>query len=102
MPRMNESEVLSERMNFHEVNAQSHDTAEAVARRSYGKLVAFLTANTRDVAAARGPLAETFASARAGAPRHGCPSNPEARLPTGAPPQNIARPPRPPLSQLST
>src|SRR5258708_4987686 len=84
MPRMNESEVLSERMNFHEVNAQSHDTAEAVARRSYGKLVAFLTAHTRDVAAAEDALSEAFASALADWPRNGCPSNPEAWLLTVA------------------
>src|SRR5258708_10366686 len=84
MPRMNESEVLSERMNCQEVNAQSHDTAEAVARRSYGKLVAFLTAHTRDVAAAEDALSEAFASALADWPRNGCPSNPEAWLLTMA------------------
>jgi RNA polymerase sigma-70 factor (ECF subfamily) len=81
---MNESEVLSERMNFREVNAQSHDTAEAVARRSYGKLVAFLTAHTRDVAAAEDALSEAFASALADWARNGCPSNPEAWLLTVA------------------
>jgi hypothetical protein len=78
MPRMNQSEVLSERMTSREVNAQSHDTAEAVARRSYGKLVAFLTAHTRDVAAAEDALSDAFASALADWPRNGCPSNPEA------------------------
>ena len=41
----------------------SHATAEAVARRSYGKLVAFLAARTRDVAAAEDALAEAFAAA---------------------------------------
>src|SRR5258708_6703195 len=85
MPRMNESEVLSERMNFHEVNAQSHDTAEAVARRSYGKLVAFLTAHTRGVAAAAGALSEALSSAPAGLPPDGCPSKPGARLLARAP-----------------
>jgi len=67
-----------------EIENQSHDTAEAVARRSYGKLVAFLTAHTRDVAAAEDALSEAFASALADWPRNGCPSNPEAWLLTVA------------------
>ena len=48
-------------------------TAEAVARRSYGKLVAFLAARTRDVAAAEDALAEAFASALADWPGAGTP-----------------------------
>jgi predicted RNA polymerase sigma factor len=55
-------------------------TAEAVARRSYGKLVAFLAAHTRDVSAAEDALSEAFASALAVWPVQGCPSNPEAWL----------------------
>jgi RNA polymerase sigma-70 factor (ECF subfamily) len=55
-------------------------TAEAVARRSYGKLVAFLAARTRDVAAAEDALAEAFASALAHWPLTGVPDNPEAWL----------------------
>src|SRR6185369_9409105 len=55
-------------------------TADAVARRSYGKLVAFLAARTRDVAAAEDALAEAFASALVDWPAHGCPKNPEAWL----------------------
>ena len=35
--------------------------AEAVARRSYGKLVAILAARTRDVAGAEDALSEAFA-----------------------------------------
>jgi len=62
----------------------AHRTAEAVARRSYGKLVAFLAVRTRDVAAAEDALAEAFASAVSDWPRHGCPSNPEAWLLTVA------------------
>ena len=58
--------------------------AEAVARRSYGKLVAFLAARTRDVAQAEDALADAFASALADWPVNGCPSNPEAWLITGA------------------
>ena len=59
-------------------------TAEAVARRSYGKLVAFLAARTRDVAAAEDALSEAFASALADWPTKGCPSNPEGWLLTVA------------------
>jgi RNA polymerase sigma-70 factor (ECF subfamily) len=55
-----------------------------VARRSYGKLVAFLAARTRDVAAAEDALSEAFASALADWPLKGCPSNPEAWLLTVA------------------
>jgi RNA polymerase sigma-70 factor (ECF subfamily) len=58
--------------------------AEAVARRSYGKLVAFLAARTRDVAAAEDALSEAFTSALADWPLNGCPSNPEAWLLTVA------------------
>lgn len=55
-------------------------TAEMVARRSYGKLVAFLAARTRDVAAAEDALADAFASALAHWPLRGVPDNPEAWL----------------------
>ncbi len=55
-------------------------TADAVARRSYGKLVAFLVAHTRDVAAAEDALSEAFAAALATWPTEGCPANPEAWL----------------------
>ena len=43
--------------------------AEAVARRSYGKLVAFLAARTRDVAGAEDALSDAFAAALADWPR---------------------------------
>jgi len=59
-------------------------TAEAVARRSYGKLVAFLAARTRDVAAAEDALSEAFASALADWPRSGIPESPEGWLMTAA------------------
>ncbi len=55
-------------------------TAEAVARRSYGKLVAFLAARSRDVAASEDALAEAFASALASWPAAGVPDNPDAWL----------------------
>ena len=60
------------------------DVAEAVARRSYGKLVAFLAARTRDVAGAEDALSEAFASALVDWPASGVPANPEAWLLTVA------------------
>lgn len=60
------------------------ETAEAVARASYGKLVAFLAARTRDVAAAEDALAEAFTSALADWPARGIPRAPEAWLLTVA------------------
>jgi len=80
-------------MSFGEGRAETGDeqasddariTAEAVARRSYGKLVAFLAARTRDVAAAEDALSEAFAAALADWPVKGCPANPEAWLLTVA------------------
>ena len=55
-----------------------------MARRSYGKLVAFLAARTRDVAAAEDALADAFAAALADWPQHGVPRTPEAWLLTVA------------------
>ena len=81
-------------MNSGEGPARAHDrltgdenarkTAESVARRSYAKLVAFLAARTRDVAAAEDALSEAFAAALADWPAKGCPTNPEAWLLTVA------------------
>jgi len=65
-------------------DAAARRTAEAVARRSYGRLVAFLAARTRDVATAEDALAEAFASALADWPCRGCPANPEGWLMTVA------------------
>lgn len=65
-------------------DAQARNTADAVARRSYGKLVAFLASLTRDVAAAEDALAEAFAAALTDWPRKGCPESPEAWLLTVA------------------
>src|ERR1700687_5278442 len=71
-------------MTFPEGDAQARSTADAVARRSYGKLVAFLAARTRDVAVAEDALSEAFASALADWPVNGCPANPEGWLLTVA------------------
>jgi predicted RNA polymerase sigma factor len=71
-------------MSIGQGDAQARSTADAVARRSYGKLVAFLAARTRDVASAEDALSEAFASALADWPLNGCPSNPEGWLLTVA------------------
>ena len=73
-----------EAMRSHEPREQAQITADAVARRSYGKLVAYLAAWARDVAAAEDALSEAFASALADWPVNGCPANPEAWLLTVA------------------
>ena len=52
-------------MDSFESDGLASSTADAVARRSYGKLVAFLAARTRDVAAAEDALSEAFAAALA-------------------------------------
>ncbi len=62
-----------------------------MARRSYGKLVAFLAAAMHDVAAAEDALSEAFATALADWPRTGCPANPEAWLLTVARRKGIDR-----------
>ena len=54
--------------------------AEAVARRSYGKLVAFLAARSGDVAGAEDALAEAFTAALMEWPAAGTPQKPEAWL----------------------
>jgi RNA polymerase sigma-70 factor (ECF subfamily) len=58
--------------------------AEAAARASYGKLVAYLAARTRDVAGAEDALSDAFAAALADWPAHGVPDKPEAWLMTAA------------------
>jgi RNA polymerase sigma-70 factor, ECF subfamily len=54
--------------------------AERVARESFGRLVAFLAARTRDVAAAEDALSEAFAAALRQWPESGVPENPAAWL----------------------
>ena len=58
--------------------------AERVARESYGRLVAFLAARTRDVAGAEDALGEAFAAALRMWPTDGVPDNPDAWLLTVA------------------
>jgi RNA polymerase sigma-70 factor (ECF subfamily) len=64
--------------------AAARDAAEAVARRSYGKLVALLASRTRDVAGAEDALADAFAAALVEWPERGVPRSPEAWLMTVA------------------
>ncbi|RWA60727.1 DUF6596 domain-containing protein [Mesorhizobium sp.] len=54
--------------------------AEAAARQSYGKLVAYLAARMRDVAGAEDALADAFAAALERWPKSGVPEKPEAWL----------------------
>lgn len=54
--------------------------AERIARESFGRLVAYLAARTRDVAAAEDALAEAFAAALRQWPERGVPENPAAWL----------------------
>jgi RNA polymerase sigma-70 factor (ECF subfamily) len=58
--------------------------AEAVARASYGRLLAVIAARTGDVAGAEDALSEAFAAALAGWPKGGVPDNPQAWLLTVA------------------
>jgi RNA polymerase sigma-70 factor (ECF subfamily) len=57
---------------------------ESVARECYGRLVAFLSARTRDVAGAEDALSEALIAALATWPRDGIPRSPEAWLLTAA------------------
>jgi RNA polymerase sigma-70 factor (ECF subfamily) len=59
-------------------------TVEAVARESYGRLVSYLAARTRDVAGAQDALSEAFLAALGTWPRAGVPDKPEAWLLTAA------------------
>jgi len=59
-------------------------TVEAVARSSYGRLLAYLSSATRDVADAEDALAEALVSALASWPVDGVPKQPDAWLLTAA------------------
>lgn len=63
---------------------EAHATTEAVSRRSRAKLVAYLAAQSHDVAAAEDAIQEAFEAALVAWPRQGCPQNPEAWLLTVA------------------
>jgi predicted RNA polymerase sigma factor len=59
-------------------------TIERVARESYGRLVAYLSVNTHDVASAEDALSNALVAALTSWPRDGVPQNPEAWLLTTA------------------
>jgi RNA polymerase sigma-70 factor, ECF subfamily len=61
-------------------SADARAAAALVARESYGKLVAYLAASSRDVPGAEDALADAFASALAVWPNQGVPMNPEGWL----------------------
>src|ERR1700680_3488388 len=62
----------------------THRTIERVAPESYGRLVAYLSSHTRDVASAEDALSEALVAALTTWPRDGVPQNPEALLMTTA------------------
>src|SRR5579863_4175879 len=62
----------------------THRAIERVARESYGRLVAYLSSHTRDVASAEDALSSALVKALTTWPRDGAPQNPEAWLLTTA------------------
>jgi predicted RNA polymerase sigma factor len=62
----------------------THRTVERVARESYGRLVAYLSSHTRDLASAEDALGNALLAALTAWPRDGVPQNPEAWLLTAA------------------
>ena len=63
---------------------QTHRAIEQVARQSYGRIVAYLSARTRDVAGAEDALSDALIAALTVWPRDGVPRSPEAWLLTTA------------------
>jgi predicted RNA polymerase sigma factor len=69
------------------MNGRQEDTQrtiERVARESYGRLVAYLSSHTRDVASAEDALSNALIAALTTWPRDGVPQNPQAWLLTAA------------------
>src|SRR5258707_1701710 len=62
----------------------THRTVQRVARESYGRLVAYLSSHTRDVASAEDALSNALVAALTTWPRDGVPQSPEAWLLTTA------------------
>jgi RNA polymerase sigma-70 factor (ECF subfamily) len=62
----------------------AHRAIERVARESYGRLVAYLSSHTRDVASAEDALSDALIAALTAWPRDGIPRSPEAWLMTAA------------------
>jgi len=66
------------------VSTDTRRAVERAARDSYGRLVTFLAARSRDIAAAEDALADAFRAALETWPRDGVPGRPEAWLLTAA------------------
>lgn len=64
--------------------ATARASVEAVARGSYGKLVAYLASTTGDLTAAEDAMGEALVAALTTWPRHGVPERPESWLLTAA------------------
>jgi predicted RNA polymerase sigma factor len=62
----------------------THRAIERVARESYGRLVAYLSSHTHDVASAEDAMSNALVAALTTWPRDGVPQNPEAWLLTAA------------------
>ena len=62
----------------------AYRTVERVARESYGRLVAYLSVHTRDLASAEDALSDALVKALSAWPRDGVPERPEAWLLTTA------------------
>ena len=60
--------------------AAAHAAIEAVARHSYGRLIAYLASRTRDIVGAEDALSDAFAAALERWPVDGIPDKPEAWL----------------------
>ena len=58
----------------------THDAIEAVARDSYGRLVAYISSRTGDIADAQDALSEALVAALENWPANGVPDKPEAWL----------------------
>jgi RNA polymerase sigma-70 factor (ECF subfamily) len=68
-----------------EINQEeTHRTIERVARECYGRLVAYLSVHTHDLASAEDALSNALVSALSHWPQDGVPKNPEAWLLTAA------------------
>src|SRR5467141_4890109 len=78
----------SDATRVHGVNGSNqedtHRTIERVARESYGRLVAYLSVQTHDLASAEDALSNALVSALNHWPQDGVPKNPEAWLLTAA------------------
>src|SRR5882762_6741008 len=78
----------SDATRVHRVNGSNqedtHRTIERVARETYGRLVAYLSVDTHDLASAEDALSNALVSALSHWPQDGVPQNPEAWLLTAA------------------